>query len=83
MSGIRSPAPGADRASLAVDVIIAGCGPTGAILAAELRLHDVRVLVLEKGRIVSDLDAQAKVALGEAEISAWIRGGRGGVPVEP
>ena len=30
------------------DVIIAGCGPTGAMLAAELRLHDVRVLVLEK-----------------------------------
>ncbi|MEV4824455.1 rifampin monooxygenase [Micromonospora sp. NPDC049274] len=30
------------------DVIIAGCGPTGAILAAELRLHDVRVLVLER-----------------------------------
>jgi 2-polyprenyl-6-methoxyphenol hydroxylase-like FAD-dependent oxidoreductase len=30
------------------DVIIAGCGPTGAVLAAELRLHDVRVLVLEK-----------------------------------
>jgi len=48
VSGIRSPAPGADRASLAVDVIIAGCGPTGAMLAAELRLHDVRVLVLEK-----------------------------------
>src|SRR4051812_35892760 len=32
----------------AIDVIIAGCGPTGATLAAELRLHDVRVLVLEK-----------------------------------
>ncbi|WP_157252902.1 rifampin monooxygenase [Nonomuraea typhae] len=31
-----------------VDVIIAGCGPTGAMLAAELRLHDVRVLVVEK-----------------------------------
>ncbi|WP_217280888.1 rifampin monooxygenase [Kibdelosporangium persicum] len=31
-----------------VDVIIAGCGPTGAMLAAELRLHDVRVLVLEQ-----------------------------------
>lgn len=31
-----------------LDVIIAGCGPTGAMLAAELRLHDVRVLVLEK-----------------------------------
>ena len=30
------------------DVIIAGCGPTGGMLAAELRLHDVRVLVLEK-----------------------------------
>ncbi|HEY5114646.1 MAG TPA: rifampin monooxygenase [Nakamurella sp.] len=29
-------------------MIIAGCGPTGAMLAAELRLHDVRVLVLEK-----------------------------------
>jgi 2-polyprenyl-6-methoxyphenol hydroxylase-like FAD-dependent oxidoreductase len=33
---------------LMFDVIIAGCGPTGATLAAELRLHDVRVLVLEK-----------------------------------
>ncbi len=31
-----------------IDVIIAGCGPTGAMLATELRLHDVRVLVLEK-----------------------------------
>lgn len=30
------------------DVIIAGCGPTGAVLAAELRLHGVRVLVLER-----------------------------------
>ncbi|MFI7602294.1 rifampin monooxygenase [Actinoplanes sp. NPDC049681] len=30
------------------DVIIAGCGPTGATLAAELRLHGVRVLVLEQ-----------------------------------
>ncbi|WP_374251224.1 rifampin monooxygenase [Micromonospora sp. R77] len=29
-------------------MIIAGCGPTGAMLAAELRLHDVRVLVLER-----------------------------------
>ncbi|WP_067881324.1 FAD-dependent monooxygenase [Nocardia vermiculata] len=29
------------------DVIIAGCGPTGAMLAAELRLHEMRVLVLE------------------------------------
>src|SRR5947199_9891358 len=36
------------RAPLTFDVVIAGCGPTGAMLAAELRLHDVRVLVLEK-----------------------------------
>ncbi|MFE5330291.1 rifampin monooxygenase [Embleya sp. NPDC056575] len=43
-----SAAGGADRAPLVFDVIIAGCGPTGAMLAAELRLHDVRVLVLEK-----------------------------------
>ena len=44
----ESPASSADRAPLMFDVIIAGCGPTGAMLAAELRLHDVRVLVLEK-----------------------------------
>ena len=31
-----------------IDVIIVGGGPTGMVLAAELRLHDVRVLVLEK-----------------------------------
>jgi len=36
------------RPPLEFDVIIAGCGPTGAMLAAELRLHDVRVLVLER-----------------------------------
>ncbi|MET8082265.1 rifampin monooxygenase [Streptomyces sp. NPDC005303] len=42
--------PGADRSprGFDFDVIIAGCGPTGAMLAAELRLHGVRVLVLEK-----------------------------------
>ncbi|MFF4197143.1 rifampin monooxygenase [Nonomuraea sp. NPDC001831] len=43
---MHSPQPTA--APLAYDVVIAGCGPTGAMLAAELRLHDVRVLVLEK-----------------------------------
>ncbi|MEV4844386.1 FAD-dependent monooxygenase [Micromonospora matsumotoense] len=44
-----SPPPaGTDRPPRDADVIIAGCGPTGAMLAAELRLHDVRVLVLER-----------------------------------
>ncbi|MEV0951043.1 rifampin monooxygenase [Promicromonospora sp. NPDC050249] len=38
----------AHPAPLTFDVIIAGCGPTGALLAAELRLHGVQVLVLEK-----------------------------------
>lgn len=37
-----------DFKPLMYDVIIAGCGPTGAMLAAELRLHDVRVLVVER-----------------------------------
>ncbi|MFA3875700.1 rifampin monooxygenase [Streptomyces sp. MMCC 100] len=37
-----------DTAERDFDVIIAGCGPTGAMLAAELRLHGVRVLVVEK-----------------------------------
>ncbi|MEU8408648.1 rifampin monooxygenase [Micromonospora sp. NPDC048842] len=40
--------PSTDRTPRTYDVIIAGCGPTGAMLAAELRLHDVRGLVLEK-----------------------------------
>ncbi|MFI5493651.1 FAD-dependent monooxygenase [Actinoplanes sp. NPDC051859] len=30
------------------DAIIAGCGPVGAMLAAELRLHHLRVLVLDR-----------------------------------
>ena len=30
------------------DVIVVGAGPTGTMLASELRLHGVRVLVLEK-----------------------------------
>ena len=38
----------AGQAALNFDVIIAGCGPAGAMLAAELRLHAVRVLILEK-----------------------------------
>lgn len=30
------------------DVVIVGCGPTGAVLAAELRLHGVHALIVEK-----------------------------------
>ena len=48
MVSATSTAPCSEPASRTFDVIIAGCGPTGAMLAAELRLHDVRVLVLEK-----------------------------------
>ncbi|RQX05807.1 rifampin monooxygenase [Micromonospora inaquosa] len=43
------PAPfTTDHAPRTYDVIIVGCGPTGAMLAAELRLHEVRVLVVER-----------------------------------
>jgi 2-polyprenyl-6-methoxyphenol hydroxylase-like FAD-dependent oxidoreductase len=31
-----------------IDVIVAGCGPTGMMLAGELRLYGVHALVLEK-----------------------------------
>ena len=31
-----------------IDVIVAGGGPTGVMLASELRLHGVHVVVLEK-----------------------------------
>src|ERR1700722_1455706 len=46
------------------DVIIAGGGPTGLMLASELRLHGVRVLVLERDaeptRIVRSLGLHAR-----------------------
>ena len=47
-STIEPSSDDAERPPSDVDVIVVGCGPTGATLAAELRLHDVRVLVLER-----------------------------------
>ncbi|MBW0113780.1 rifampin monooxygenase [Pseudonocardia abyssalis] len=47
-----------------IDVIVAGGGPTGLLLAAELRLHDVRVVVLERDaeptRVVRSLGLHAR-----------------------
>ena len=47
-----------------IDVIVAGGGPTGLMLAGELRLHGVRVLVLEKDaeptRVVRSLGLHAR-----------------------
>ncbi len=47
-----------------IDVIVAGCGPTGVMLASELRLHGVAALVLDKEpeptRIVRALGLHAR-----------------------
>ncbi|MCD2197812.1 rifampin monooxygenase [Actinomycetospora endophytica] len=47
-----------------IDVIIAGCGPTGLMLACELRLHGIDVLVLDREaeptRIVRSLGLHAR-----------------------
>ncbi|MGW2788103.1 FAD-dependent monooxygenase, partial [Streptomyces populi] len=47
-----------------IDVIVAGGGPTGLMLAGELRLHGVHALVLEKDaeptRIVRSLGLHAR-----------------------
>ena len=49
---------------LMIDVIIAGGGPTGMMLASELRLHGVHALVLEKDaeptRVVRALGLHAR-----------------------
>lgn len=55
------------------DVIISGGGPTGMMLASELRLHDVAVLVLEKEAVPS----QAVRSLGLHTRSVEIMDQRG------
>lgn len=55
------------------DVIISGGGPTGMMLASELRLHDVAVLVLEKEAVPS----QAVRSLGLHARSVEIMDQRG------
>ncbi|XVV08641.1 FAD-dependent oxidoreductase [Actinoplanes sp. CA-131856] len=52
------------------DVIIAGCGPAGAMLAAELRLHDVRVLVLEKETDLTSYDRIVGLHIRSLELLA-------------
>jgi rifampicin monooxygenase len=46
--GLHGTAGGKTTGGFMFDVIVAGGGPTGMMLASELRLHGVHVLVLEK-----------------------------------
>jgi 2-polyprenyl-6-methoxyphenol hydroxylase-like FAD-dependent oxidoreductase len=39
-----------------IDVVIAGGGPTGVMLASELRLYALRAVVVESGSVTTDRD---------------------------
>jgi rifampicin monooxygenase len=47
-AGLRGAAGRKTMGGFMIDVIVAGGGPTGVMLASELRLHGVDALVLEK-----------------------------------
>ncbi|WP_165986407.1 rifampin monooxygenase [Streptomyces sp. YIM 98790] len=53
-----------------MDVIVAGGGPTGLMLAGELRLHGVRVLVLEKETAPSGLSRALGLHVRSIEVMA-------------
>ncbi|TDV56593.1 rifampin monooxygenase [Actinophytocola oryzae] len=51
-----------------VDVIVVGCGPTGAMLAAELRLHGVHVVVLDKDAEPTRIERSTGLHARSAEV---------------
>ncbi len=55
-----------------IDVIVAGGGPTGVMLASELRLHGVHALVLEKDaeptRIVRGLGLRPPESVSRSQL---------------
>jgi flavin-dependent dehydrogenase len=53
-----------------IDVIVAGGGPTGLMLASELRLHGVHALVLERETEPTG-HARALDQTGRLEVSGW------------
>jgi 2-polyprenyl-6-methoxyphenol hydroxylase-like FAD-dependent oxidoreductase len=60
------------------DVIVVGAGPTGVLLAGELRLHGVRVLVLEKDaeptRVATTSGRDTGSSAGASATSHWSAG---------
>src|SRR3712207_1544393 len=80
-----------------VDVIVVGSGPTGLVLASELRLHDVDVVVLEReaepspvvralglhARSVEVLDQRGLLQRFLAVGTRYPRGGFAGIPAPP
>ncbi len=53
-----------------IDVLVAGGGPTGLMLASELRLHGVHVLVLERSAEPSTLSRSLGIHVRSMEVMA-------------